>query len=150
MNTAPDRFPRSETASILNEVQRQRERDFESGYDAPGIHQDGFYSSRFWAGAAQRQLNRNANTLPAHTTWRDLLDADWALLNATTDPYDTRARAIEMLATLVAMVDDIDRRQWANVISQKELASLEGEADPRRSMMSQYVLRPKREMPVYV
>lgn len=118
---------------ISAEIAKQRAADVEAGYDMPGIHRDSnqraFAGHRFYSQAAQRQLHKNAATVPSDLTWDDLLAADYYMTRAAETPADRRQRLVEMAATIVANIDDIDRRQYAALIKQPELASLKGEAD---------------------
>lgn len=114
---------------ICQEINTQRLEDVLAGYDQPGIHRDSNGDVRWWGQQAKRQLVQNAETIPAQLTWDSLLQADLYSTRAAETPADRRQRLVEMAATIVANIDDIDRRQFAGVVAQPELASLKGEAD---------------------
>lgn len=127
---------------ISAEIAKQRAADVEAGYDMPGIHRDNNNDTRWWNQSAKRQLIQNAETSPAQLTWDALLQADFYMIRGSETPADRRQRLIEMAATIVANIDDIDRRQYAALIKQPELASLKGEADadlfPKRTPLRIY------------
>lgn len=130
------------TVRICEEISKQRWQDHYDGYDQPGIHRDSNGDERWWTRQAKRQLVQNAETLPAQLTWDALLQADFYMVRGSETPADRRQRLVEMAATIVANIDDIDRRQYATLIQQPELASLKGEADadlfPKRTPLRIY------------
>lgn len=116
--------------NIVAEVLRQRNRDVELA--GSGSYELGTRPSLRHAAVSQSMFNADA-AATGELTWRQLVRADYLHAFGLTNPAEVRDALINLAATVIEVIEDLDRRSWDNVVREATLEAVEGvgEATPR-------------------
>lgn len=107
---------------VINQKRNDEREEWRGAVTADGGYDEDIY-------AAQRKLYINNQLSTAGTlTWHDLLCADFLFVSAARTVEAKRAAAVDLAATVLAFIDDIDRRQFSELVARPELQELAGEA----------------------